>query len=72
MKAKIKDLISLEIEESLEKYFPIDPNGFGTRVRMMIGPENDTGSESFDIFYVPQHGLIKNILSVRFSGVPIC
>jgi len=50
MKAILKELISLELEENLEEYLPDDPANFGTWVRMMIGPENEIGAESFDIF----------------------
>lgn len=49
MKAKVKELISLELEDNLEEYCPNDFNNFGTWVRMMIGPDNSTGAESFDI-----------------------
>ena len=49
MKAKVKEIISLELEESFEAYFPTDPHNFGTWVRMMIGPENENGADSFDI-----------------------
>ena len=49
MKAKVKDLISLEIEDALENFYPADPNNFGTWVRMMIGPDDSVGAESFDV-----------------------
>lgn len=49
MRAVLKGMRSLELEEPLEKYCPDDPVNFGTWIRLMIGPENSTGSESFDI-----------------------
>jgi len=35
--------------EDLESFRPGDPANFETVVRMMIGPEGEQGSESFDI-----------------------
>ena len=49
MKAKLKEMYSLELDHALEEYWPEDQNNFGIAVRLMIGLENGRGSESFDI-----------------------
>lgn len=49
MRAKLKELRSLELEESLAQYRPDDPSNFGTWARAMVGPENEDGAEAFDI-----------------------
>lgn len=49
MKAKLKEIYSLEVDVPLQEFFPEDPNDFGLSVRLMIGLENSTGAESFDI-----------------------
>jgi hypothetical protein len=49
MKAEIKSLCSLELEDSLTQYQPKDTSNFGTWIRARIGPENASGSDSFDI-----------------------
>ncbi|GAB3626721.1 hypothetical protein PTE30175_05525 [Pandoraea terrae] len=49
MKAEIKSLHSLQVEDSLINYQPEDEKNFGTWIRASIGPEAEAGSESFDI-----------------------
>ena len=49
MKAKLKEIYSLEVDMPHQEFFPDDPNNFGLSVRLMIGPENSAGAESFDI-----------------------
>ncbi|ABM39037.1 immunity 8 family protein [Polaromonas naphthalenivorans] len=43
-------MISLEIEDTLENFWPHDIHNFGTWVKLMIGPDNEVGAEYFDIF----------------------
>lgn len=50
MKAVLKKMISLEIEDALEIFWPPDIHNFGTWVKLMIGPDNEAGTEYFDIF----------------------
>jgi hypothetical protein len=50
MKAKLKELYSLELEHALEEFYPEHANDFGISLRMIIGLENTSGSESFDLF----------------------
>lgn len=50
MKAQLRELRSLEIEERLGYFWPKNESNFGTWVRLVIGPENEVGSEYFDIF----------------------
>jgi len=47
MRAKLKELYSLDFD--LDSYWPEQPDNFGFWVRAMVGPENEEGSESFDI-----------------------
>jgi hypothetical protein len=49
MIAKLKELYSLDIECPLEKFVPEQADYFEIMLRAMFGPENETGSESFDI-----------------------
>lgn len=49
MKAKLKEIYSLELTNPLEEFWPEDESNFGISVRLMIGPEDGAGSESFDI-----------------------
>ncbi|MGN2428946.1 immunity 8 family protein [Klebsiella electrica] len=49
MKALLKELRSLEIEDDLINYWPEDPEIFGSWVRAMVGPDNEEGAECFDI-----------------------
>lgn len=49
MKAIINEFISLETEDDLENYKPADPLNFSTWIRLAIGPENEKGSDFFDL-----------------------
>ncbi len=64
MRAILKDLHSLELEDHLEQYRPDDPANFGTWVRLMIGPEDEPGSESFNLLICTPDWL-KEELSTR-------
>jgi Immunity protein 8 len=49
MKAKLKEMYSLELAQPLEEFWPDDESNFGISIRLMIGSEDNSGSESFDI-----------------------
>ena len=49
MNIELKQLRSLELEDSLINYWPEDPLNFGSWVRAMIGPSDQVGAEFFDI-----------------------
>ncbi|WP_175932830.1 MULTISPECIES: immunity 8 family protein [unclassified Burkholderia] len=49
MKAEIKSLYSLQLEDTLINYLPDDVSNFGTWIRAYIGPQGEEGSEAFDI-----------------------
>lgn len=49
MKAKLKNIFSLDVDQPLDKFWPEDTQNFGLSMRLMIGAENSDGSESFDI-----------------------
>ncbi len=49
MRAVLKQLRSLEAEDHPRAYSPADPTKFGTWIRLMVGPENEPGSEAFDV-----------------------
>ncbi|HDR9154564.1 TPA: immunity 8 family protein [Burkholderia vietnamiensis] len=49
MKAEIKSLHSLQLEDRLINYWPDDVSNFGTWIRAYIGPQEEAGSEAFDI-----------------------
>ncbi len=49
MKAEIKSLYSLQVEDSLTNFRPDDVSNFGTWIRVHIGPQDGPGSEAFDI-----------------------
>ena len=50
MKAKLKEIYSIGLANSLEEFWPSDESNFGISMRLMIGPEDSAGSESFDVF----------------------
>jgi hypothetical protein len=49
MKAEIKSLHSLQLEDRLINYWPDDVSNFGTWIRAYIGPQGEAGAEAFDI-----------------------
>jgi hypothetical protein len=49
MNAKLKEIYSLELDQPLDRYCPKDPENYAISIRLMIGPENQTASESFDV-----------------------
>lgn len=49
MKPLLKEIRSLELEDSLINYWPGEADNFGSWVRAMIGPEDQEGAESFDM-----------------------
>lgn len=49
MKAEIKSLHSLQLEDRLTNYRPDDLSNFSTWIRAYIGPQGEAGSEAFDI-----------------------
>ena len=60
MKAIIKEIHSPDI--NINNYWPEDEENFGFLLQVMIGPESEEGSESFDIM-VCTPDWIKNNLS---------
>lgn len=61
MKAVLKSIFSLEIDCDIAEYGPQDSNVFGISLRLMIGPEVEAGSESFDIFVCTPDWLSRNM-----------
>ncbi|AJC21292.1 immunity 8 family protein [Pandoraea pulmonicola] len=49
MKAEIKSLHSLQLEDRLINYQPDDLSNFSTWIRAYIGPQSEASSEAFDI-----------------------
>lgn len=49
MKAKLKEIYSLQLSKPLNEFWPEIKDNFGISVRLMIGPDEAPGSESFDI-----------------------
>ncbi|WP_281663391.1 immunity 8 family protein [Paraburkholderia fungorum] len=50
MKAELRKLHSLEIEEELIHYKPAMPENFGTWIRFSVGPSGELGTDNFDLF----------------------
>lgn len=50
MKAELRKLYSLEIEGDMREYQPAQPDNFGTWVRLFVGPAEQPGAETFDLF----------------------
>lgn len=50
MRAKIKEIYSLELTCSLEDYWPSDEQNFGISIRLIIGSVDITGGDIFDLF----------------------
>jgi hypothetical protein len=59
MRAIIKDIYSLDISD-LNSYYPEDPKNFCFHLRLIIGPEEEEGEESFDIEVCTPKWLIEN------------
>ena len=49
MKPKLKEMYSLQLSQPLDEFWPEDESNFAIPIRLMIGPEDSLGSESFDI-----------------------
>lgn len=49
MNIELKELRTLELEDSFKNYWPTDPVNFGCWIRTMIGPNDQDGAEAFDI-----------------------
>lgn len=47
MKVAVKSYDSVEIEDSLDRYYPSDSNSFGTWIRLAIGPADRLGADNF-------------------------
>lgn len=64
MKALLKQLRSLEIEDDLNSYWPENPEYFGSWIRAIIGPDYEEGAECFDMLICTpkwlQSELVKN------------
>lgn len=50
MKAEIKKLYSLEIEDEIGSYRPAERCNFGTWIRLSVGPTDELGADYFDLF----------------------
>jgi hypothetical protein len=50
MRAKLKEMYSLELSVKLEEYRPDDHKNFSLSIRLIVGPEGSESGESFDIF----------------------
>jgi hypothetical protein len=48
LRAQVKDLYSLDVED-LVKYSPDDPDCFSLHLRVIVGPKDQLGEESFDV-----------------------
>ena len=49
MKAKLKEIYSIDTPIPLEKFRPVDPGNFVLSITLMIGLEETDGRESFDM-----------------------
>jgi hypothetical protein len=49
MKISVKSIDSIEIEDSLDCYYPVDASNFGTWIRVAIGPADRPGADDFQI-----------------------
>lgn len=47
MRARLKKLFSTDVD--LDSYTPSDPSDFAFLLRLMVGPAEDDGEESFDV-----------------------
>lgn len=50
MRAALRETYSLDVGVEIETYVPADPANAGVRVRLMVGPADGPGEESFDVF----------------------
>jgi hypothetical protein len=47
--ARVRSMISLDVDGPLSSYVPADPEQFNLLVRVLVGPHPSEGEESFDI-----------------------
>ena len=58
MQAVVKSLSSVDMSD-VETYLPDEEDNFGFLLRAMIGPKDEEGEESFDIFVCTPKWLIE-------------
>ena len=49
MRAALRETYSLDDDVEIDSYVPADPTNDGVRVRLMVGPADGPGEESFDV-----------------------
>lgn len=59
MKAIIKDIYSTDLD--VETYLPADPFDDGQWLRLIVGPEDGAGEESFDVLVCTTRWLARQI-----------
>jgi hypothetical protein len=61
MKVEIKRLYSLEVEDALNTYRPLEVDNFGTWIRMSVGPAGQPGMDNFELFVCTPIWLSKEL-----------
>ncbi|WP_456786054.1 immunity 8 family protein [Cellulomonas sp. P5_C5] len=81
MRAALRETYSLDDGVEIDTYVPRDPTNDGVRVRLMVGPADGDGEESFDVLVctpawlqeiVDEHGpqLGRHLLLVGTLDLP--
>jgi len=60
MKAEIKAIYSLDIDD-LERYVPSQRDSFSFHLRIIAGPQYESGEESFDLTVCTPKWLLENL-----------
>jgi hypothetical protein len=62
IRPKIKRIYSTDISD-IENFCPENPENFSVHLRLMIGPQDSTGEESFDINICTPNWINENLIS---------
>ncbi len=60
MKPQLKDMHSIDVD-NLEAFKPEIDDNFSLRLSLLIGPQNQPGEESFDVFICTPKWLLDNM-----------
>ncbi len=63
MKAEIRKLYSLEIEDEMSRYRPVEIDNFGTWIRFSVGTIGHPGTDNFDLFVCTPRWLSEDFAS---------
>ncbi|MEA3084323.1 MAG: hypothetical protein QOC89_2020, partial [Paraburkholderia sp.] len=61
MNVEIRKFYSVEMEDILELYQPVERDNFGTWIRLAIGPKGESGVDYFELFVCTPQWLVEEL-----------